>query len=131
MDTVALRRLVYRHFADTGAPPHLERAELEALEAEHAVVLSDTGAVELANPFAAPPTDFIVSTGARDYAAVCAWDALGILAALDVDGRVKTSCPDCGEQIAVEVAGAQVRDADAVVHFLVPAARWYEDLRFT
>jgi len=129
--TVELRRRIYRHFADTGVAPELTRPELEALESEHAVALSEAGTLAFANPFAAPPADFTVSAGTRDYAAVCAWDALGILAALGSDGRVQTSCPDCREPIALDVEVAQVRNVDAVVHFLVPAARWYEDLGFT
>lgn len=105
--------------------------ELRALEAVHALVLDRTGAIAFANPFATPPAPFRVTTDDRVYHAICAWDALGVLAALNRDGTVETHCPDCGGAIEAGVHRGAMDPAEAVVHFLVPAARWYEDLGFT
>jgi hypothetical protein len=131
VDLVSTRRELYRHYAATGLPPMLAADELAALEAVHAVVLDHAGAIAFANPFATGPSPFRVETDRRVYNAICAWDALGVLAALDRDGTVESRCPDCGEPIAVRVRTGAIEPTDAVVHFLVPAAHWYEDLGFT
>jgi hypothetical protein len=56
---------------------------------------------------------------------------LGICAALNADGQIETSCPDCGETIAFELRGRRVDDERALFHCLVPAADWWEDIVFT
>jgi hypothetical protein len=61
----------------------------------------------------------------------CAWDAFGICSAFGVDGRIETSCPDCGDPIVVEVRGERPDDESLVFHCLVPAARWWDDIVFT
>jgi hypothetical protein len=123
---VELRRRIFRHYADTGSPPELPREVLEELVAEHAVVLDDTGAIAFANPFATGPAALTVTADDRTYAAVCPWDALGILALLEADGRATDA-----DGLSIEIRGGQLASTNALVHFLVPAARWYEDLRFT
>jgi len=60
-----------------------------------------------------------------------AWDAFGICAALHVDGRIETSCPDCGEALTVEVRDEQPDDESLLFHCLVPAARWWDDIVFS
>jgi hypothetical protein len=124
--TVELRRQIFRHFADTASPPELQRGELDELAAKHAVVRDDTGGILFANPFARAPAAFTIATDDRAYSAVCPWDALGILALLHSDGRAVDD-----EGLSLEIRGGQLAATSAVVHFLVPAARWYEDLRFT
>ena len=136
VELVWLRREVYRHYAATGRPPALSAADLAALEAAHAVVLDDAGAIAFANPFATGPAPFRVQTAAQTLYAICAWDALGVLAALGTDGTVRSQCPDCAQAITIRVRQgglepAEGEPAEAVVHFLVPAVRWYEDLGFT
>jgi hypothetical protein len=126
VDLVPLRRAIFRHFAETGSPPPLAAEESAALEAAHAVVLDANGAVAFANPFAVGPTPFRVDAGGASYRAICAWDALGILAALRADGTVETECPDCGDAIIVRVRNGLLAATNAVVHFLVPAARWFD-----
>ena len=130
VDLLSVRRELYRHYAATGRPPTLASDEVAALEAVHAVVLDRTGAIAFANPFATGPAPFRVQTDRRSYNAICAWDALGVLAAVDRDGTVEGDCPDCGELIALRVRRRAIGRTDAVVHFLVPAAHWYEDLGF-
>ena len=98
----------------------------------HALVLErDTAAIRMANPFSAVPTPYRVEAAGRSWYGNCAWDALGICAALHVDGRVETSCPDCGEPIAVEVRGEKPDDESLLFHCLVPAAHWWDDIVFT
>ena len=98
----------------------------------HALVLDpSSGEVRMANPFSAVPTPYRVEAAGRSWYGNCAWDALGICAALHVDGRVETSCPDCGEPIAVEVRGEKPDDESLLFHCLVPAAHWWDDIVFT
>ena len=99
----------------------------------HAIVLQP-GATELRmlNPFSAVPTPHRVEADGRSWFANCAWDSLGIPAALHADGRIESACPDCGERLELEVRdGELVRGADLLVHFVVPARRWWDDIGFT
>ena len=135
-----LRNRTYAAFVELGrAPRAAELGDAEdvregwrALHEAHAVVL-DAAADELrmANPFSAVPTAHRVHADGRSWYANCAWDAFGITAALEVDGRVESSCPDCGEPFAVEVAGGSVDRPDLLFHCLVPAAGWWDDIVFT
>ena len=87
--------------------------------------------IRMANPFSAVPTAYRVLTSDRWWYANCAWDAFGICAALDVDGTVESSCPDCGEPYAVRVEGKRIDRPDLLFHCLLPAARWWDDIVFT
>ncbi len=140
-----LRNLTYRLFVDRGrAPGAAEVAEAGAWTVEevaagwrrlhdaHALVLdAETGAIRMANPFSAVPTPFRVRADGRWWHANCAWDAFGVCAALHVDGRIETTCPDCGDPIACDVRGARPADDSLLFHCLVPAAHWWDDIVFT
>ena len=140
-----IRNLTYRLFVELGrAPTAAEVGEgvgqpatavLESwrrLHDGHALVLNAAGTdIRMANPFAAAPTAHRVEAGGRWWYANCAWDALGIPVALGVDGRIETSCPDCGEAVSLAVRDGAVDRDDLVFHCLVPAARWWDDIAFT
>jgi hypothetical protein len=140
-----LRNSTYSLFVDLGRAPTVEEAaqaaastvaEVEAgwrrLHEAHALVLSAARTeIRMANPFSAVPTAHRVQADGRWWYANCAWDAFGICAALHVDGRVETSCTDCGEPIAVEVRDERPDDESLLFHCLVPAARWWDDIVFT
>lgn len=142
---VDLRNLTYRQFVELGRAPSagevaatasLDPAEVLAawrrLHDAHALALDGTGtAIRMANPFSGVPTPYRVQAAGRSWHANCAWDAFGICAALGTDGRIHTSCPDCGEAIAVDVRGHRAGDETLRFHCLVPAARWWEDIVFT
>jgi hypothetical protein len=107
-------------------------ASLVRLHDAHAIVLDGGGDVRMLNPFSAVETPHRVEAAGRSWFANCAWDALGIPAALQADGAIESACADCGEPVALEVrGGALVRGRELLVHFLVPAARWWEDIAFT
>ncbi len=142
---VVLRNLTYRMFVDLGRAPSVEEASSEAgvgveetgagwrrLHDAHALVLyPGTTAIRMANPFAAQPTPYRVVAGGRSWFANCAWDAFGICAALDVDGRIETTCSDCGEPIMVEVVDRRPDSETIVFHCLVPASQWWDDIVFS
>jgi hypothetical protein len=99
----------------------------------HALVLHPGSTeIRMLNPFSTVETPHRVEAAGRSWYANCAWDALGIPAALDADGLIDSACPDCGERLELEVRdGELVRGADLLVHFVVPARRWWDDIGFT
>ena len=141
---VELRNATYRLFAERGGAPSPAdvaratgltvdevRAGWARLHGAHALVLGPGGDLLMANPFSAVPTPHRVEADGRSWYANCAWDSFGICAALGVDGRIASVCPDCGEPIAVDVAGGRPSDESLLFHCLVPAARWWDDIAFT
>jgi hypothetical protein len=139
-DDVRVRNQTYAAFVELGrAPAPEEIGERESVLAawrrlhdEHALVLNPaTDELRMANPLSAVPTAYRVNADRRWWYANCAWDAFGVLAALHADGRIETSCPDCGEPIAVDVADEQPDDQSLLFHCLVPASRWWDDIVFT
>ena len=141
---VELRNATYRLFVEQGRAPSAEQVgrltgltvqEVEdawrRLHDAHALVLSPaTTEIRMANPFSAVPTAYRVRAVDRWWYANCAWDSFGILAALAVDGHVSSSCPDCVEPVDIDVRAARPVADEHVVHLLVPAARWWDDIVF-
>ena len=137
-----LRNLTYRLFVELGRAPAAgelagragtTRADIvegwRRLHDAHAVVLAPHGdELLMAAPFSAVPTAYRVEAAGRWWYANCAWDACGVCAALDADGRVETSCPDCGEPLAFELRDGRPDDESLVFHCLVPAASWWDDV---
>jgi hypothetical protein len=114
-----------------------------------------TGEIWMAGPFAATPTPYKItplktepratraahlpsdpltlepSDPGRSWFANCAWDMLGVASLVDEPVRIEASCTDCGEPIVFDHDPPHPPPSDAVVHFLVPARRWYDDIGFT
>jgi len=143
-DDRRLRNTTYRLFVELGrAPSASEAADAELstpaavvegwrrLHDAHALVLDADGEIRMAHPFSAVATAYRVEAAGRGWYANCAWDAFGICAALQADGDVETSCPDCGEQIAVAIRDQTPSDSSLLFHCLVPAAAWWDDIGFT
>ncbi len=112
---IGIRNRTYARFVELGRAPLPEevgpRDEVlgawQRLHDAHALVLDEARtAIRMANPFSAVPTAYRVQAGGRRWYGNCAWDAFGILAALDVDGRIESSCIDCGEPIASRCAAS-------------------------
>jgi len=135
-----LRRRTYAHMVETGRAPRADelgdRGEVLAgwrrLHDEHALVLNPaTDEIRMLNPLSAVPSAWRVRAHDRWWYANCAWDAFGVCAALHADGRIESSCADCGEPIAVEVRDERPDDESLLFHVLVPAAQWWDDIVFT
>ena len=118
---------------ELGLPTSEAEAAYRRLHDAHALVLhAGTTEIRMLNPFSAVETPHRVEAGGRSWFANCAWDALGVPAALHADAVVRSECPDCGEPLELEVRdGRLARGADLLVHFAVPARRWWEDIAFT
>jgi hypothetical protein len=90
----------------------------------------NTGEIWMAGPFAAQPTPYRVVAGTRAWWANCAWDMLGIAAMVGEPVDIDARCTDCDEPMPLHVAPNDTL-REGVVHFLVPARKWYEDIGFT
>ncbi|MDX2378555.1 MAG: organomercurial lyase [Acidimicrobiia bacterium] len=141
---LVVRNTTYEQFVELGCAPtraHIAatlgverstvRAAWERLHSEHAIVLGPDGDLLMANPFSALPTPFRVTADGREWDANCAWDAIGICAALHCDGAIDTSCADCGDAIEFEVVDGAPTQPTLLFHCLVPARSWWEDIAFT
>lgn len=141
-----VRRHVYFSAVANGRPPTttetaeafglLEHEIADAyrrLHDAHALVLfPDTTDVWMANPFCFAPTPHMVLAAGREWTGTCAWDALGIPAAFHGDGSIASACACCGEPVALEISdGELVKGTELLVHILLPARRWWEDIGFT
>ncbi len=91
----------------------------------------DPSRIRMAPPFSGIETPFRVKVRDKLYFANCAWDALGIPAALHQDAIVDASDGHSGEPIALEIKDGQPIPQRCVIHFAVPAARWWEDIIYT
>ena len=144
-DATELRVFVYGQLIDHGAMPSLADiarrfsiAEADGRDAVRSAGLGKTllpdprtGEIWMAGPFSARPTTYRVRSGSRLWWANCAWDMLGIAAMVRHPVEVEALCTDCGEPMAMRVNPDDDLAVDAIVHFLIPARRWYDDIGFT
>lgn len=146
MDTdTQVKLAIYRHFAENGRPPSPEevsgRAGLEVqsvletyprLKAQRVLVLeADGSSIRMAPPFSGIPTQHVVLAGGKQYFANCAWDALGIPAALHQPAEVRSRCEQSGKPLHLKVGLDGPEPTPWLFHCLVPAAKWWEDIVFT
>ena len=139
------RLYVYGRFLEEARPPTVEETAqalqatgaavtlaFERLARKRVLVLEEGGReIRMAMPFSAVETPFEVRAIERRWYANCAWDALGIPAMLNCDARIVTRCADCGTSLTLAVMDGEVVGGGEVVHFGVPAARWWDDIVFT
>ena len=85
------------------------------------------------SPFCVGPTDFFVTSAGRLWFGIDAWDALGIPAALGQAGVIETHCPDCGEELVLEVDadGGTEEQTWIVMQLGVRARDFWKDIEFT
>ncbi|MGH2663590.1 MAG: organomercurial lyase [Actinomycetota bacterium] len=140
-----VRLHIYRRFVETSQPPTVQETadvlELTAVEATQAyrrladghVIVLEPGShdIWMANPLSARETSFRVESHGRSYWGTCAWDAPGVLAMLGAEGTISTSCPDCKAPLELRVRDREMEAAEALAHFAVPAAHWWDDIGYT
>lgn len=139
-----VRAAVYHGFRETGRSPSAAdlaaslrssvgdvRAALARLAESHALVLqSDGDSVRMAHPFSGVATDSVVTVGDKQWFANCAWDGLAIIGLFGGNGRLETHSPSTGAPLILEVTHGVVH-GEAVIHFLVPAAHFWDDIVHT
>jgi alkylmercury lyase-like protein len=140
----AVRDAIYASVVEHGVAPlpdeialttGLDAAEVGAavrrLADAHVIVLqSGTSVVSWAPPFSLVPTPFRSCANGASWFAPCAWDAFGIFAAVGKDGTIEARCAWSGVALTCGVRQARAY-GDAVVHLLVPAAQFWDDIVFT
>jgi hypothetical protein len=140
-----IKLAIYRHFAETGhRPSPADVARLAGsdvgsvlnayprLRAQRVLVLeADGSSIRMASPFSGVPTQHVVIVGGKQYFANCAWDALGVPAALHRPGKVHSRCEQSGEPLHLEVGLEGPEPSTWLFHCLVPAAKWWDDIVFT
>ncbi len=136
---------IYEHFADTGSRPSAEdvaarvgvgrsevRETLARLRAQRVLVLEPDGeSIRMAPPFSGVPTQHRVTSAGKSYFANCAWDALGIPAALHRPATVHSRCEQSMEPLELSVTKEGPEASDWLFHSVVPAAHWWDDIGFT
>jgi hypothetical protein len=145
MDPVALRHFVYDATLSNGLPPSAARIarqfgvevddvkrDLAALRIGKTILVHPkSGEIWMAGPFAASPTPYRIVGANQSWWANCAWDMLGVALIAAEPVQLVASCCDCGEPFTLRVYPERGVDSDWLVHFLLPARRWYEDIGFT
>ena len=142
--TEAVRMAIYRAIERSGTAPAaadlaralgvetrvVERA-FHALADAHVVVLHPVSSgIKWAPPFSSVPTPFRVRAGRSSWFAPCAWDAFGIPAAIDADARIDAVCGWSGEPVPCGIEHG-LAYGSGLVHLLVPAAHFWDDIAYT
>jgi hypothetical protein len=136
---------IYRHIAETTGMPTVGavaaavsaseeevREAYQHLSTNRALVFEPDGvSIRMAMPFSGIATQHRVRVDGREYFANCAWDALGVIAALQRPGAVLSRCEQTLEPIELEVGEDGPAPEPCVIHFAVPAAHWWKDIVFT
>jgi hypothetical protein len=146
MDIEDLRLVVYRAFAETGRAPGADKlatqlgaefpvvtSGLEELARARHLVLGDQGQIVMAHPFSAVPLGFSVMGARTLWWGGCAWDSFALPHLLPDQDEVlvATRCPACGRPHSWNVGSRRPPDGEQVAHFLVPAARMWDDVVHT
>ena len=90
-----------------------------------------TREVWMAGPFASEPTDYRVEGKRVTWYANCAWDMLGIPMIAREWVSISAHCTESRDAIRLNADAEAPPADDLVVHILVPARRWYDDVGFT
>ena len=150
LDLEDLRLAVYGSFVTTGQPPSVGSLAsslrssppavvegLRELAAARHLVLAPSGGdgerIVMAHPFAAVPLGFSVMGPSTLWWGGCAWDSFALphLIPDAPEVLVATTCPGCGRALAWRVDRVSPPAGDEVAHFLVPAARMWDDVVLT
>ena len=141
-----IRHFVYAHFVDHVRPPTIQETAVAFALTKHEVKavykrLNDnhfffldpgTSNIRMANPFSAIATNFTVEIEKKTYWANCAWDMLGIPAAINKNAVINAQLTDSQETTTIRVQGEQIISEDGrVIHFPLPVSQWYDDLILT
>jgi hypothetical protein len=135
----------YRYFAETGGRPSVDEIanrvgaspgevaeSYPRLRGSRGLVLETDGvAIRMAPPFSGVATQHVVKAGGVSYFANCAWDALGIPAALRRPATVCSRCEQSMEPLRLDVSREGPEPSDWLFHCVVPAAHWWDDIVFT
>jgi len=104
--------------ADLDADP----ATIQSLQTRGLLVLSDDGHIIGIHGLSARPTAHQITHPGGTIHTWCAFDAIGIPAALGLDARTHTTCPTCGQPLEVNINAGQA-SADPQLQLWLPTAK--------
>jgi hypothetical protein len=100
-----------------------------------------TGEIAIAGPVAGAPTPYRVMANGVTWFANSAWDMLGVAAMFMTDVTIETRCTDCGDPVkmflepysfpAFRFPKTAPADQNLIVHFMMPARQWQDDIAAT
>jgi hypothetical protein len=136
---------IYRFFAEFARRPTAQElaqclgsnvdtvlAVYARLRTQRFLVLEPDGvSIRMAPPFSGVSTQHVACVGVKRYFANCAWDALGIIAALRGEGVVESRCEQSGEALRLRIGREGPEACEWLFHCAVPAAKWWDDIGFT
>jgi hypothetical protein len=145
IDATALRRFIYEEVFANGTPPTTgriaaqfgvdaadARASLAGMKIGKTVLPHPTtGEIWMAGPFASGPTSYEITRDGKRWWGNCAWDMLGVAALVGFPVTVRGNCEDCGDSFSLTIDSREQVMPDWIVHVVVPARQWYEDVGFT
>ena len=146
MTDAELRIFIYDRLIGDGRAPtssdiasHFHLTQSDALErlaslkvGKTVLVHPTTHEIWMAGPFSAAESAYGLTDGTRTWWANCAWDMFGVAVLVGRTLRATGACPDCGEKLTIDCdPDRPPTTADGVVHFLLPARHWYDDISFT
>ncbi len=141
-----VRKYVFEHFLEHGAPPvaeeiaphlRISRSEAEASldrldAAHHLKLVPGTHRILMAFPFSALATPYRVELpDGRRYFANCAWDALAFHVMTALPLHVESFCHHCLSPIRFDLADGEIRPPSReppVVYLGLPASEWWNDI---
>ena len=140
-----VKMAVYAHFAAAARRPEPEEIAsvvgasvpevLDAysrLRAQRVLVLEADGAsIRMAPPFSGVATQHVAVVGGKRYFANCAWDSLGIPAALGSAATVESRCEQSDDPLRLRLDRDGPEASDWLFHCAVPAAHWWDDIVLT
>ncbi len=85
----------------------------------------------MAPPFSGVPTQHRATIGGTEYAANCAWDAFGVVAALGGTGEVTSRCEETLVPLVLHLTPDGPPSSEWLFHCVVPAVDWWNDIVFT
>ncbi len=142
---IRMRIFVYEQLIGIGMPPtiaeiadHLRVTEEDARHRLGGLKIGKTilvnpanGEIWMAGPFAATETQYRVVGSRSSWWANCAWDMFGIAMIVGESVRIDTHCTDCNDPWTLTATTHSPPAQEGIVHFLLPARKWYEDIGFT
>ena len=142
-----VRHFIYQTFISTSKPPttaetakrfqlSISRIEstFERLAASHDIALAPgSHSIWMAHPFSALPTNYTAQINQKKYYGNWIWDVFGIAAIVgkDAEGHTPCGCGECNDHLDLLVGKNQLITSEWLVHFVVPAKRFWEKIGFT
>ena len=141
----SVRYTINKYMVENGFAPNVQalagrldcteeeiKSSLTRLSENHGIVLQPNGfKIWVVHPFANFPTAFWVRSVKGAWWANCAWCSLGIAAMLNDDTSILTRFGAQEESIKLDIKNGRISNPDLVMHFAIPASKWWDNVIYT